>query len=293
MTVDLIAPALLAIAGVPLLVWLRRRIPPRAAIVVLTLAAVSIAATVVWALSLLVLGALLGMPELISQVGWCRGGLLAGHRAPPIVGAAAGLALTVGAGRLFLFEHRWRRSVGRHRYAEELTVLDVNDRVAYAVPGPPGTVVVSRGLLRALGPNERAALLAHERCHLDRRHHRYLRAAGLSAAAVPPLGALARHIRTATEREADEAAADAVGDRITVARAIAAAVGSSSPPTAASAGEHAVTERIHALLYPNAIAWLTAAAVAGGFAAALVTLSSSTIQLHHLLLFATHVCGFS
>ena len=293
MTVDLIAPALLAIAGVPLLVWLRRRIPPRAAILVLTLAAVSVAATVVWALSLLVFGALLGVPEVMSQVGWCRGALLAGHRAPPIVGAAAALTLLVGAARLLMFELRWRRSVDRHRYAEDLTVLDINDRVAYSVPGPTGTVVVSRGLLRALGPTERAALLAHERCHLDRRHHRYLRAAGLCAAAVPPLGALARHIRIATEREADEAAADAVGDRRTVARAIAAAIGSPAPFSAAAAGEHAVTERIHALLYPHAIAWLSGAAVVTGVAAALLTLSSSTIQLHHLLLFAAHVCGIS
>ena len=293
MTVDLIAPALLAIAGVPLLAWLRRRIPPRAAIVVLTLAAVSAAATVVWALSLLVFGALLGVPEVMSQVGWCRGTLLAGHRAPPIVGAAAAAMLIFGAGRLLRFEVRWRRSVDRHRYAEELTVLDINDRVAYSVPGPKGTVVVSRGLLGALRPAEQAALLAHERCHLDRRHHRYLRAAGLSAAAVPPLAPLARHIRVATEREADEAAADAVGDRRTVARAIAAAIGSPAPFSAAAAGEHAVTERIHALLYPSAIAWLTGAAVVTGVAAALVTLSSSTIQLHHLLLFAAHVCGLS
>lgn len=293
MTVDLVAPALLAIAGVPLLLWLRRRIPPRAAIVVLTLAAVSAAATVVWALSLLAFGALLGVPEVTSQVGWCQGALLAGHRAPPIVGLAAGLTLIIGAARLFRFELRWRRSVTRHRHADELTVLETSDRVAYSVPGPKGTVVVSRGLLHALGADERAALLAHERCHLTRGHHRYLRAAGLSAAAVPGLAALARHVRIATEREADEAAAEAVGDRRTVARAIAAAIGPPSPAAAAAAGEHAVTERIHALLYPNAIAWLSAVAVMGGIGAALLTLSGSTLQLHHLLLFAAHVCGLS
>lgn len=293
MTVDLISPALLALAGVPLLAWLRRRIPPRAAIVVLTLAAVSAAATVVWALSLLVFGALLGVPEVMAQVGWCRGALLAAHRAPPVVGIAAAAMLTIGVARLLRFEVRWRRSLNRHRHADELTVLDISDRIAYSVPGRTGTVVVSRGLLRALGPNEQAALLAHERCHLARGHHRFLHAAGLSAAAVPGLAALARHVRIATEREADEAAAEAVGDRRTVARAIAAAIGSPSPFAAAAAGEHAVTERIHALLYPNAIAWLSAAAVLGGIGAALLTLSSSTVQLHYLLTFAAHVCGIS
>ena len=292
MTFELVAPTLLAVSGIPLLAWLRRRIPPRAAIVVLTLAAVSAAATVVWALALLVLGALVGMPEVLAQVGWCRGALMAGHRAPLIVGFGAATMLSVGAARLTVFEVRWRRSVDRHRYAEELTVLDVTDRIAYSVPSRKGTVVVSRGLLRALRPAEQSALLAHERCHLDRRHHRYLHAAGLAAAVVPPLAPLARHLRVATEREADEAAAEAVGSRRTVASAIAAAIGSPSPLAAAAAGEHAVTERIHALLYPSAVAWLTGALTAG-VAAALLTLSSSTIQLHHLLLFATHVCGLS
>jgi hypothetical protein len=288
---DLIAPAVVAVSAALMVVLLRRRLPPRTAIVVLTLAAVSAAATVVWALALLVFGALLGVAGVTPHLAWCRDALLGGHGAPPLVGVAAGALLAVGATRVVLFDLRWRRSLDRHRHGGELQVLEVNERVAYSVPGPTGTVVLSRGLLRVLGPSERAAVMAHERCHLERRHHRYLRLAGLSAAAVPGLGTLARHVRVATEREADEAAADAVGDRRTVARAIAAAIGSPVPFSAAAAGEHAVTERIHSLLYPNPVAWLTVAAVMTGVAGALVTISSSTVQLHHLLLFVGHVCG--
>lgn len=293
MTPGLIAPAVIAVASALVVAWLRRRLPPRAAILVLTLAAVFAAATVVWALALLVLGTLLGVPEVVAQLAWCREALLVGHGAPPLVGAVAGGLLAVGIARVVLFDVRWRRSLHRHRHAGEMQVLDVSERVAYSVPGRNGTVVLSRGLLRALEPSERAAVLAHERCHLERRHHRYLRLAGLSAAAVPGLGALARCVRVATEREADEAAADAVGDRRTVARAIAAAIGSHSPLSASAAGEHAVTERIHSLLYPNPIAWLTAAAVLMGTIGALTTFSSSTVQLHHLLLFVAHVCRLS
>ena len=36
---------------------------------------------------------------------------------------------------------------------------------AYAVPGWPGRIVVTAGMLDALNPDERRVLLAHERAH--------------------------------------------------------------------------------------------------------------------------------
>ena len=77
----------------------------------------------------------------------------------------------------------------------ELVVLDDVDHQAYAVPGRPGRIVVSSGLLRALTAAERRGVLAHERAHLRHHHHVHHTAAQLAAAATvgaagPPTGAI-------------------------------------------------------------------------------------------------------
>ena len=54
--------------------------------------------------------------------------------------------------------------------------------IAFAVPGDPGCVVVSRGLLDRLEPRERKVVFAHERAHLRLGHHRYLHASEVAAA---------------------------------------------------------------------------------------------------------------
>jgi len=198
--------------------------------------------------------------------------------------------------RLVVFEVRWRRTLRRHASigGGPVTILDVPDTLAFSSSGGAGTVVVSRGLLNLLSAPEQAALFAHERCHLQRRHHRFLRASGLAAAMVPPLVVMSRHVRFATEREADETAAKDVGDRRIVARAIAIAavggrVGAGAPAMAMA--DHAVTARVEELLSPRQPSWALAAAVTAALAIAIVELSTSTIQLHHLVAFAAHVCG--
>jgi len=291
-TIELLAPALFALASGALGGRLRRRLPPRAAVVLLTLAAVGSAAAVVWALVLITIGGLIGIPAVLDQLGWCRTVLNAGHEAPPAVAAAAAVLLAFGAGRAVAFERGWRRTLRLYgRAGEAVSIIDVEAPIAFAVPGKGGTVVVSRGLLGVLAPSERAALFAHEHCHLQRRHHLYLRAAGLAAAAVPLLLPLARHVRFATEREADEAAAAATGDRRAVARAIAAAVAARPASTPAMAlGDHGVTHRVHELLYPRTAAWLPLVPLMAGLAATLVILFSSSLQLHHLLVFGAHIC---
>lgn len=293
MTVELLAPAILAVVAGATGGWLRRRLPPRAAVALLTLVAVASSAAVVWALSLVVIGGVLGAPDVLAQLRWCRRVLSAGHEAPAAVALSAAAFLGAGVVRMIAFELRWRRTVRCHDDAVGgVAIVDVECPVAFSVPGREGTVVVSSGLLAMLAPEEQAALFAHEHCHLDRRHHRYLRAAGLAAAVVPVLGRLARNVRFATEREADEAAARAVGDRRTVARAIAAAaIGTPVGRHAMALGDHAVAERVEELLYPRKPAWFPADAVLGGLLASSIVLSSSTLQLHHLLSFGTHVCG--
>lgn len=292
MTAQLLAPAILAVVAGALGGWLRRRLPPRAAVVLLTVVAVASSAAVVWALALVVIGGVLGVPDVLAQLRWCRRVLSVGHEAPPAVALSAAVVLGVGTVRLIMFELRWRRTVRCHNHAAGVAILDVDSRMAFAVPGREGTVVVSRGLLAILEPEEQAALFAHEHCHLDRRHDRYLRAAGLAAALVPVPGGFARNVRFATEREADEAAARAVGDRRTVARAIAsAAIGTPVGRTVMAMGDLAVAERVEELLYPQRAAWFPAAAVIAGLLASSIVLSGSTLQLHHLVSFGAHVCG--
>jgi Zn-dependent protease with chaperone function len=106
----------------------------------------------------------------------------------------------------------------------ELAVIDHPDRQAYAVPGRPGRIVVSRGLLRGLDAPQRRAVLAHERAHLTHRHHLHHAVAQVAAAANPLLFRLPAAVALATERWADECAATTC-PRATVAAALAHAAG--------------------------------------------------------------------
>ncbi|WP_432198828.1 M56 family metallopeptidase [Streptomyces sp. bgisy027] len=126
---------------------------------------------------------------------------------------------------------------------------------AYALPGGRrDRVVVTTGLLDHLEPAERRALFAHERAHLTERHHRFLLAVQLAARANPFLRPLRTAVSYTAERWADEAAAQAVGSRRTVAHAIGrAALVSRGAPVATLAGFAApgpVPRRVAALLGP-------------------------------------------
>lgn len=104
----------------------------------------------------------------------------------------------------------------------EVAVLPDSTPYAYALPGGGrrDRVVVTTGLLECLEPAERRALFAHERAHLSARHHRFLLTVRLAAQANPFLRPLRTAVSYTTERWADEDAAQAVGSRRTVARAI-------------------------------------------------------------------------
>jgi hypothetical protein len=137
----------------------------------------------------------------------------------------------------------------------QVAVLPDEVPYAYALPGRArDRIVVSTGLLATLGSPERRALFAHERAHLSGRHHRFLLVAQLAARANPFLRPLRTAVTYTTERWADEEAAQAVGDRRTVAHAIGrAALVSRAAPTPTLAGFAApgpVPRRMAALLGP-------------------------------------------
>jgi hypothetical protein len=136
-----------------------------------------------------------------------------------------------------------------------LVVVDDEEPDAYTLPGIGGRVVVSTAMLRALPADERRVLLAHEAAHLTRRHHLWVQAAELAAAANPLLRPAARAVRAAVERDADEIAAAEVGDRPLAARAVAraglaraTARRDAAPAVALAGADTAVADRARALL---------------------------------------------
>ncbi|KLJ03865.1 M56 family metallopeptidase [Streptomyces sp. KE1] len=134
-------------------------------------------------------------------------------------------------------------------------VLPDPEPYAYALPGRPGRIVVSRAMLESLDADERHALLAHEQAHLDGRHHRLLLAVRLAACLNPLLRPLRSAVAYGAERWADEEAAMAVGDRRLTARAVgrAALSARSGPAFGLAFAEPApgpVPRRVAALLGP-------------------------------------------
>jgi Zn-dependent protease with chaperone function len=227
MVLPLVVSALLGVCAP----WLGRRLPPGTAVRLLTVAMLGVALATGFVLA--VAGTLvLGQIPLVAAEGrWSARALAAGLPVPPAVGslaavAVAGLLLaalrrTLLAGRDLVRAARACRELGPD--VEGLVVIDDDEPEAYALPGSGGRVVVSTAMLRALPAAERRALLAHEAAHLADRHHLWVQAASVAAAANPLLRPAATAVATAVERWADEVAAAEVGDRALVARALARA----------------------------------------------------------------------
>jgi Zn-dependent protease with chaperone function len=118
----------------------------------------------------------------------------------------AALAVRAARSRIRALRSAFRLAGGLQS-AGELAVLDDAARTAFAVPGRPGRIVVTSGMLRELSAPHRRALLAHERSHL--RHHHYLHETGVAVATAvnPLLRRLPSAVRLSCERWADEDAA--------------------------------------------------------------------------------------
>ncbi|MPZ79744.1 MAG: M48 family metalloprotease [Actinophytocola sp.] len=82
----------------------------------------------------------------------------------------------------------------------------------------PARIVVTTGMRVALDAGRYAATIAHERCHLEGRHHDLVGLARRASAIHPLLAPMVRHVESLVERAADEAAADALSDRRQVAQ---------------------------------------------------------------------------
>ncbi|MFI0151378.1 M56 family metallopeptidase [Streptomyces lydicus] len=241
--------------------WLSRRLAPRPA--AWALACVALVTTVGWtgSLALLAFTGVAQIPQVAAEGRWSVPVLRAEDPVHLTVAVVSALILLAGAVSLVFAavrqaDHllRARRECARVPGDSQLVVIDDDTPQAFALPGAPGRVVVSRGMLRCLDNKEREALLAHERAHLRSRHHLFQTMWRLTAAVNPMLRPLANAGGFALERWADEEAAAHVGSRRVVARAVGrAALASSSrvsstPALAATGG--AVPQRVRALLAP-------------------------------------------
>ena len=155
--------------------------------------------------------------------------------------------------RIDAFRAAYRISRGLPQHGG-LVVLPESGVDAYALPGRPGRVVVTQGMLRLLDGGERRALLEHERSHLRHGHHWHVACAAVASALNPLLFRLPAATAFATERWADEDAARVVA-RSTAARALTNAVAagvaapsvSRRPLASLGAATIAVSARVSAL----------------------------------------------
>lgn len=264
---------------------LARRLPPATAARLLASGTLLAAAASSAAFGLLALTLLGRLPALAALGHWSPARLQSADPVPEAVGAIA-----VGVGGLLLLNVvrvgllRARALLAARALCRELgaghgqlVVVD-DDIETMAVPAAGGRILASRARLAALSAPERRALLLHEGAHLADRHHLYRLAVDLAAALDPCQVPARSAVRYATERWADEAAAAGVGDRTTVARALAReglrAAGTPSRAEDAPRSGGRVVPRVSALLAPAprqrpGLLLVTAALVAGTLVATL------------------------
>ncbi|SFW73092.1 M56 family metallopeptidase [Amycolatopsis australiensis] len=286
MTTDPLIPLLLPLLAWPVSRLVTPRVPPRAASWLLTGTCLILAGSSTAALALLAFSGLSLLPVVAEAGHWSPEALrtLGGVDVPVSIGAGAALAvLAVLLVRTNVHNARWIHRVSReldeHSPHGGVVLLPGREPVAFAVPGRGGRIAVSGGMLAALNPHERAALLAHERAHLSSRHHVFLLALTLSSTLNPLLHPLCSAAGFALERWADEAAAARVGDRTVVAHAVAKAALAARPhggfALAATGGP--VPRRVTALLERPAGLRRTSVAVLSAAVLGVAALSAATV----------------
>jgi Zn-dependent protease with chaperone function len=258
--VALAASVAYAVAGPAL----ARDLTPAVAVRLLVVASVVVAASslvVLWVVALIWVGQL---PLVADYYDWSAEILRSTDPLPILTGVISALLVAVIVPYLLIVAlRRFRALWSAHRACRRrgkggLVVVNTERAGAFATPAAGGRIVVTTGLMKALTADERRALLAHEASHLSHGHVWWVLAADLAAAANPLLRRAARHVNHTVERWADEDAANQVGDRQLVARALARAAlhrhGSGSahlrPRAALGALGGQVPDRVRALLDP-------------------------------------------
>lgn len=158
-----------------------------------------------------------------------------------------------GAMRMRRTQRRTLALVGRP-HPDGFTVVEHETPVVYCLPGRRGTVVVSRGALRMLTPDELRLVLGHERTHLRARHDLALTFADVLARTfswVPAFRQAHRQIEMLVEMQADDAAR-ACGERRSLARALVTLSAGQRPDASLAAASSNAVARVRRLTRPDA-----------------------------------------
>ncbi|MGQ0631554.1 MAG: M56 family metallopeptidase [Sporichthyaceae bacterium] len=196
---------------------------------------------------------------------------------------------TALAGLAFRRFRSVRRAQSRHRLLtdaiaspgsgtlERVCVLEESRPAAFCVPGSRRTsrVVLTRGALALLDPDEVAAAVAHERGHLRFGHHRLIVLADVVTSSLRWCGAFAQYstqVRRLSEMAADDYAARRTGRRAVASALLSMSIvepaGGADPTLAMTGADPA--ERIRRLLSERASSRRVIALACVGAAGALM-----------------------
>ncbi|UNO41104.1 M56 family metallopeptidase [Streptomyces sp. MST-110588] len=296
MGVFVFLPLVLPLTALPIARLAGQHLHPRGTTRLLTVLAAVLAVCSTLCLGLLVVVGTAQLPGNPLPDSWSDPEVRAAVPYVETAGTAGIVALTAAlvtcAGELrrhYRVRARTHRALDVLPHRSDVAVLPDDAPYAYAVPGRPGRIAVSRGMLRTLDADERRALFAHERAHLTGRHHRFLLTVRLAGCLNPLLLPLRSAVAFSTERWADEEAARAVGDRRLTARAVGKAALVSRPAVTpelahfAAPGPGPVPRRVAALLapVPPARSWPPALTPAG-FAALVAAAGTAASALSSL-----------
>ena len=186
------------------------------------------------------------------------------------VGASALLVLAAALRLLWTGVRRrregasWRRShhrdlLSRARrrllHGQRVWLVDSAESGAYCVPGAQGGVVITRGALAVLSQSQVRAVLAHEKAHLQGRHHLVVGWVRLLDAAfpwVPLLRAAASEVPVLVEWAADDRAVREAGMRPLVhALGALAEAGLDRSPQVLSIGGACPVDRVRRQVTPS------------------------------------------
>ncbi|MBP2452359.1 M56 family metallopeptidase [Mycolicibacterium lutetiense] len=145
------------------------------------------------------------------------------------------------------------RLVGRPTDQPHVYIVDAEQRTAYCVAGNPPAIVVTSSAVAALDPRELAAVLAHERAHLDGHHATIVTVLRSLAMVLPRVALMTRAATDVTrllEMCADDAAARRYGQRTLLAGLLALA--GAAPAEALGAADVALLSRAERLARPPA-----------------------------------------
>jgi Zn-dependent protease with chaperone function len=214
MTVAVYLPLVLAVALAAGARWVGARGTPGPAARALAAASAVAAFASTWSLTLLALTLFDDVPPLSALDNHPT--LDLPEPVPGPVALVAALLLVWGLWRLSADVKRRHGTLRQLRRAGRahggLVIAEWAEPVAIAVPGRPGHVLVTTGILKVLHAAERRVLFAHERAHLAHHHHRLVAVTAAAAALNPLLGpardaACSGFARWASPLRQDDAAA--------------------------------------------------------------------------------------